>query len=101
MDIKEEDRFSDSNYPKLKALYEAKAKLLDEKRHPRITLHVPNLKKTNLMKLEKQFDVVVLKLPLDDPSWSLDEYQNSLRIDLLADSPSFVIVGCGSSIKGL
>ena len=50
------------------------------------------------MTFDKQFDVIVLKLPIGNPKWSLDEYQNTLRLDLLAESPSFVIVGCGSTI---
>ena len=50
------------------------------------------------MQFEK-FDVMVLKLPLD--TWNIDELLNSVRMDLLADSPSLIVVGCGSTIKGL
>lgn len=42
---------------------------------------------------------MVLKLPLD--TWNIDELLNSVRMDLLADSPSLIVVGCGSTIKGL
>lgn len=101
MDIKEEERYSQSNYPKLNLLFEAKNKLIDEKRHPKMTVVTPDLRKTNLLMFEKQFDVVVLKLPIDQNGWTLDHFQNSLRIDLIAENPSFVVVGCGSSIKGL
>lgn len=50
------------------------------------------------MQFEK-FDVMVLKLPLD--TWNIDELLNSVRMDLLADSPSLIVVGCGSTINGL
>ena len=101
MDIRDHERFSDSNYPKLKRLYEAKQELIDKHRHPAMVVVTPDLKKTNFMHFERQFDVVVLKLPIDDPRWGLDDLQNHIRVDLLADNPSFVVLGCGSSIKGL
>ena len=42
---------------------------------------------------------MVLKLPLE--TWSIDELLNSVRMDLLADSPSLIVIGCGGTIKGL
>lgn len=61
----------------------------------------PSLKKTNFLMFDRQFDAVVLKLPKMGSEWSLDELQNSMRLDLIADSPSFVILGCGSTLQGL
>lgn len=34
MDIQNHERFSDSNYPKLKKLYQAKHELIEKRRHP-------------------------------------------------------------------
>lgn len=56
------------------------------------------MRQLDFMQFDK-FDVMVLKLPLED--WNLDELQNCMRMDLLADSPSFIVLGCGGSIKGL
>ena len=99
METEEEQRYG--SYPKLKQLLQAKQSLISSKRHPSMKVVTNDLQKTNFMLFEKQFDVVVLKLPLEDPKWSLDQFQNSLRIDLLAENPSFIVVGCGSTIKGL
>ena len=72
MDIEEESRYGDGSYPKLKQLLDAKTKLIKEKAHPAMVVKTQDLRKTDLMKFEKQFDVIVLKLKLDDPEWSLD-----------------------------
>lgn len=72
MDIEEESRYGDGSYPKLKQLLDAKTKLIKEKAHPAMVVKTQDLRKTDFMKFEKQFDVIVLKLKLDDPEWSLD-----------------------------
>ena len=98
MDISEDDRFMFGSYPKLKQLLEAKTKLIKERNHPPIVYNTQSMRRVDLMQFEK-FDVMVLKLPLE--TWNLDELQNSIRMDLLADAPSFIVLGCGGTTKGL
>jgi N6-adenosine-specific RNA methylase IME4 len=45
-----------------------------------------------------KFDVMIMKIPYN---WSLDDMQNTLRFDLISESPSFVVLGCGDDIKKL
>jgi N6-adenosine-specific RNA methylase IME4 len=45
-----------------------------------------------------KFDVMLMKIPYN---WSLDDMQNTLRFDLISESPSFVVLGCGDDIKKL
>ena len=98
MDISEDERFMFGSYPKLKQLLEAKTKLIRERNHPPIVYNTQSMRRIDLMQFDK-FDVMVLKLPLE--TWSLDELQNSIRMDLLADAPSFIVLGCGGTTKGL
>ena len=98
MDISEDERFMFGSYPKLKQLLEAKTKLIHERNHPPIVYNTQSMRRVDLMQFDK-FDVMVLKLPLE--AWSLDELQNSIRMDLLADAPSFIVLGCGRTTKGL
>ena len=57
-----------------------------------------------------RYDVIFMRLPVPQTilnaepsdSWpNLDEIQNIFRMDMLAESPGFILLGCGSSIKGL
>jgi len=74
MEIDEDERYSGGSYPKLKQLFDAKTKLINQKNHPSMRVVVNDLQRTNFMLFEKQFDVIVLKLPIDDPKWSLDHF---------------------------
>ena len=94
------------SYPKLRTLLDLKTKLIEHRHHVPVVVKTKSFKKTNFMQFDK-FDVILMKLPLESihkkasPNWTLDDFQNSLRIDLLADSPSFIVVGCGSTVQGL
>ena len=98
MDVTEYERFNEYTYPKLKQLLDAKTKLIEARHHAPLVYRTKSIRSLDLMQFEK-FDVMVLKLPLD--TWNIDELLNSVRMDLLADSPSLIVVGCGSTIKGL
>lgn len=103
------------SYPKLRQLLDLKTKMIESRHHPAMLVRTKCLKQTNMMQFDK-FDVIVMKLPLavqggeaafglevapPKKVWSMDDFQNSLRMDLLAESPSFILVGCGSTIQGL
>ena len=99
MDFKERDRFGDGSYPKLKQLLDCKHKLIKEREHPPLVYSIPKMQDLNFLMLSDiKFDVIVLKLPQDA---SFDVMQNTMRMDLIADSPSFLVIGCGSTLKGL
>ena len=94
MDFKEEVRYGLNSYPKLKQLLDAKMKLVQEKNHEPIVHEVPCLKSLDFLQFSDiKFDVMLLKIS----DWSLDSLQNSLRFDLISDSPSFIVLGCGNS----
>lgn len=97
MDFSARDRFTYSSYPKHKALLDAKMKLVKSKSHKEQRVSVKSFKDFCLADLSQvKFDVIVAKLPRN---WSLDELQNYVQMDLLAENPSFLVLGCGGDQK--
>ena len=99
MDFSENNRYGLQSYPKLKQLLDAKNNLIQSKHHNPIFYYTPDLKTFDFLQFSDiKFDVMVMKLPF---TWSLDSLQNSIRLDLISESPSFVVLGCGGAIKNL
>jgi hypothetical protein len=99
MDFSEEQRYQDGTYPKLRQVFEAKKKLIQKRNHPAMVHRVRSFENVNFMEFSDiKFDVIVLKIPLMNDKWGIDQMLNTIRLDFISESPSFVVLGCGSSI---
>ena len=99
MDFSEQDRYKDGSYPKLKQLFDAKDALIKKRHHPAMLHRVNSFHEVNFMDFSDiKFDVIVLKIPFENKDWGIDQMLNTIRLDFISDSPSFIVVGCGSNI---
>lgn len=123
MDFKESERFQNNSYPKLKQLLDAKTALINKRASPALSLTVNSFQDFDFMDLisdQVKYDVILMRLPVPQtivhwedghqggqkksggsPFTSIDHILNIFRIDLLSESPSLVLLGCRSSVKGL
>jgi len=114
MEAKESEKFGNGSYPRLKQLLEVKQQLMDKRNHESIIYSVKsfdNLCFNDLTTENLKYDIIVMRLPfpqiiLEHQSFSndkkgLDWILNTMRIESLGESPSFLLLGCGSSIQGL
>ena len=114
MDAKESERFGNGSYPKLKKLLEEKHLLMEKRNHESIVYSIKSFDDlcfNDLTNENLKYDMIVMRLPfpqiiiehqsfLNDKK-GLDWILNNMRIETLGESPSFLLLGCGSSIQGL
>ncbi len=114
MDAKESERFGNGSYPKLKKLLEEKHLLMEKRNHESIVYSIKSFDDlcfNDLTNENLKYDMIVMRLPfpqiiiehqyfLNDKK-GLDWILNNIRIETLGESPSFLLLGCGSSIQGL
>ena len=73
--------------------------LIEKRNHPAMVHKVKSFHDLNFMDFSDiRFDVIVLKIPFENKDWGIDQFLNTIRLDFITDSPSFIVLGCGSTI---
>jgi mRNA (2'-O-methyladenosine-N6-)-methyltransferase len=95
--------------PRLKELVQRKERLVEQRATPAMALCC-DLRTFDLGSLGTRFDVLYIDPPWEEyamrrgsrwaASWSFDEIR-ALRVDQIAESPSFVFLWCGTGCDGL